>query len=175
MCLLHRHKQDCKLETTATNLAKDALEIASCQCFAYQARVFAGNYLSKNKNTRDLITSAPLSVGRLALWHTEASAMGALGCSAGEKPQPAAAGSVLMAGECGLGCPLHWQLFLPVPVPLIHAEAAGAATSPLPAVLPSSCPVPPLPTAGTHCLNPLHLLESFSVPAESCEPASEIV
>lgn len=91
MCLLHRHKQDCKLETTATNLAKDALEIASCQCFAYQATVFAGNYLSKastNKNTRDLITRAPLSAGRLAQRHTEASAMGALGCSAGEKPPP---------------------------------------------------------------------------------------
>lgn len=89
MCLLHRHKQDCKLETTATNLAKDALEIASCQCFAYRAGVFAGNYLSNvstNKNTWDLITSAPLSAGRLALWHTEASAMGALGCSVGEKP-----------------------------------------------------------------------------------------
>lgn len=89
MCLLHRHKQDCKLETTATNLAKDALEIASCQCFAYQAAVFAGNYLSKastNKNTWDLITSAPLSLGRLALWDTEASAVGALGCSVGEKP-----------------------------------------------------------------------------------------
>lgn len=78
MSLLHRHKQGCKLETTATNLAKDALEIASCQCFAYQAGVFAGNYLSKastNKNTWDLIPSAPLSAGRLALGHTEASAM----------------------------------------------------------------------------------------------------
>lgn len=70
MCLLHRHKQDCKLETTATNLAKDALEIAACQCFAYQATVFAGNYLSKastNKNTWDLVTSAPLSARKVAL------------------------------------------------------------------------------------------------------------
>lgn len=70
VCLLHRHKQDCKLETTATNLAKDALEIAACQCFAYQTTVFAGNYLSKastNKNTRDIVTGAPLSVGRVTL------------------------------------------------------------------------------------------------------------
>lgn len=75
MCLLHRHKQDCKLETTTTNLAKDALEIAGCQCFAYQAAVFAGNYPGKastNTNTWDLIPSAPFSVGkvmpRMALW-----------------------------------------------------------------------------------------------------------
>lgn len=70
MCLLHRHKQDCKLETTATNLAKDALEIAACQCFAYQAAVFAVNYLSKastNTNTRDLIISAPSSAAKAAL------------------------------------------------------------------------------------------------------------
>ena len=70
MCLLHRHKQDCKLETTATNLAKDALEIAACQCFAYQAAVFAGNYLGKtstNKNTWHLVASAPLSAGKVAL------------------------------------------------------------------------------------------------------------
>lgn len=82
MRLLHRHKQDCKLETTATNLAKDALEIAACQCFAYQATVFAGNYLgkaSKNKYTRDLVASAPLLVGKaalgMALGGREASAM----------------------------------------------------------------------------------------------------
>ena len=70
------------METTATNLAKDALEIAACQCFAYQATVFAGNYLGKastNKNTWDLVASVPLSVGkvvlRMALGDTEASAM----------------------------------------------------------------------------------------------------
>lgn len=70
MCLLHRHKQDCKLETTTTNLAKDALEIAACQCFAYQATVFAVNYLSKastNINTRDLIVSVLSSTAKMAL------------------------------------------------------------------------------------------------------------
>lgn len=107
MRLLHRHKQDCKLETTATNLAKDALEIAACQCFAYQATVFAGNYLgkaSKNKYTWDLVASAPLSVGKaalgMALGGREASAVRAVGCS-GEKPPTRSCGvrgAVLTAG-----------------------------------------------------------------------------
>lgn len=111
MCLLHRHKQDCKLETTATNLAKDALEIAACQCFAYQAAVFADNYLGKagtNKNLWDLVVGAPLSVGKaalsVALGDTEASEMGPVGCSVSEKTL--ARGVELITGDtCGTGSP----------------------------------------------------------------------
>lgn len=103
MCLLRRHKQGCKLETTATNLAKDALEIAACQCFAYQATVFAGNYLGEartNKSMRDLIASGPLSVGRAALRPAlgvaEASAVEQLGAQLVKSPQPGAVGSVVL-------------------------------------------------------------------------------
>lgn len=58
------------METTTTNLAKDALEIAACQCFAYQATVFAVNYLSKastNINTWDFIVSVLSSTAKMAL------------------------------------------------------------------------------------------------------------
>lgn len=113
MCLLRRRKQDCKLETTATNLAQDALETAACQCFAYRATVFAGNYLGKagtNKSTWDLVVRAPLSAGRAALRTalgvTEASAMGAAGCSVGEKPPACSGGSTVLCGADG-----RWELW----------------------------------------------------------------
>lgn len=68
--------------------------------------MFAGNYLSKagtNKSTWDLVVRAPLSAGRAALRTalgvTEASAMGAAGCSVGEKP-PACSGGVHGAVRC---------------------------------------------------------------------------